>query len=195
MKLKTQNFYNTFSVFYPLVDLFLKPQKRKLLEEINKENAGLILDVGVGNGTHLPLYKNHSVVGIDSSISMLNYAKKYQQNHQLIQMNAENLDFENEKFDYIVLSHVLAVVEDPNLVLKEVNRVLKKGGKIFILNHFTPKNGLGKIDYLLQPFSKFLHLKSVFLPENLVELQHFSLEKEENLGWFSYFKLLVYCKK
>lgn len=46
--------------------------------------------------------------------------------------NVEKIDFPNEKFDFIYCYHVLEHVSSPQLVLQEFNRVLKKGGKIFI---------------------------------------------------------------
>ena len=76
MSKHTDRFYNTFSVFYPLADIFLKPQKRRLLYEINTLTYGQLLEIGVGNGSHLPLYKTHHIIGIDTSINMLRLAKK-----------------------------------------------------------------------------------------------------------------------
>lgn len=192
---QTANFYNKFSVFYPLVDVFLKPQKRKLFHEINTLPFGKLLEIGVGNGAHLPLYKTHQISGIDTSLSMLEIAKKQNvSNIDLLQMNGENLLFQDESFDYIVLSHMIAVVDNPEKLLEESYRVLKPNGKIFILNHFTPKNWLKVIDYSFYFFSKMFHFKSVFHVEELKTLEKFKLEKKVDFGAFSYFKLLIYCK-
>lgn len=192
---QTANFYNKFSVFYPLVDVFLKPQKRKLFHEINTLPFGELLEIGVGNGAHLPLYKTHEITGIDTSLSMLEIAKKQNvSNIDLLQMNGETLLFQDESFDYIVLSHTIAVVDNPEKLLEESYRVLKPNGKIFILNHFTPKNWLRLVDYSFHFFSKIFHFKSVFHVEELKTLKKFRLEKEVDFGAFSYFKLLIYCK-
>ena len=59
-----------------------------------------------------------------------------------MQMDGENLQFPDCYFDYVVLSHVITVVDDPEKLLEETYRVLKPNGKIFILNHFTPKNSV-----------------------------------------------------
>lgn len=194
MSQQSANFYNKFSILYPLVDIFLKPQKRILFEEINNLPSGNLLEIGIGNGSYLSLYKTHQITGIDTSISMLKIAKKQNTDANLIHMNGEDLSFSDQIFDYIVLSHTIAVVDHPEKLLEESYRVLKPNGKIFILNHFTPKNCLKFIDYSFNYFSKTFHFKSLFFVEELKTLKKFTLEKEINFGRFSYFKLLIYSK-
>ncbi|RZK57235.1 MAG: class I SAM-dependent methyltransferase [Pedobacter sp.] len=195
MSRQTDNFYNHFSFFYPVVDLFLKPQKHKLFQEINKLPYGQLLEIGVGNGSHLKLYKTHQVTGIDTSVSMLEVAKKHKtENIQLLQMNGEKLLFPDQTFDYVILSHVIAVVDFPEKVLEETYRVLKPDGQLFILNHFTPNNWLRHIDKVFQVFSKAFHFKSVFHIDSLTTIKKFRLLFEINFGQFSYFKLLIYKK-
>lgn len=192
---KTEHFYNHFSTFYPLVDLFLKPQKQKLFQEINSHPPGDLLEIGVGQGTHLHLYKKHKVTGIDTSLKMLQQAKnKNCKDIALLQMNGENLKFRDQSFDYVILSHVISVVDNPEKLLEETYRVLKQDGKIFILNHFTPHNWLRYLDRAFQLFSKMFHFRSVFYINSLSAIKKFTLLKEIGLGRFSYFKLLIYSK-
>jgi len=192
---QTDNFYNRFSFFYPLVDIFLKPQKRKLFQEVNNLPFGQLLEIGIGNGKHLHLYKTHKVIGVDTSLKMLESAsKKKNENIELLQMNGEKLLFQDQTFDYVILSHVIAVVDHPEKLLEESHRVLKPGGKIFILNHFTPDNWLKHIDRGFQIISKIFHFKSVFYISSLAAIKKFTLLKEISFGRLSYFKLLIYCK-
>jgi phosphatidylethanolamine/phosphatidyl-N-methylethanolamine N-methyltransferase len=195
MSRQTDHFYNSISFLYPLVDLFLKPQKRCLFREINALPAGRLLEIGVGNGHHFSLYTRHQITGIDPSPTMLRIAGLYnKQNIELLEMNGESLSFPDESFDYVVLSHVIAVVDDPDKVLTETCRVLKPGGKILILNHFTPGNWLRYIDKVFQPVAKLLHFRSVFYADGIPAMQKFLPEKEICFGWFSYFKLLIWRK-
>jgi phosphatidylethanolamine/phosphatidyl-N-methylethanolamine N-methyltransferase len=192
---QTDKFYNTFSFFYPLVDVILKPQKRRLFLEINGLPFGDLLEIGVGNGKHLPLYKTHKITGIDTSINMLEIARKNQNsNISLMQMNGETLLFPDQVYDYVVLSHVIAVVDDPEKLLQEVYRVLKPGGRIFILNHFAPGNWLKYVDRSFQSISRRFHFKSVFYVNGLTGIQKFTIIKEISFGRLSYFKLLIYGK-
>lgn len=192
---RIENFYNNFSFFYPIVDIFLKPQKSKLCSEINSLPPGLLLEIGVGNGSHLHLYQKHEITGIDTSRNMLDTAKKYRnKNIELLQMNGENLQFQDASFDYAVLSHVIAVANNPEKVLEETYRVLKPDGKIFILNHFTPDNGLKHFDKAFDRVAKLFHFRSLFYINGLTSIKKFTLLKEIKFGRFAYFKLLIYSK-
>lgn len=195
MSKRIERFYNNFSFFYPLVDIFLKPQKLKLFSEINSLPPGLLLDIGVGNGSHLHLYQAHRITGIDTSPGMLETAKKHiNKNIELVQMNGENLQFQDAYFDYAVLSHVIAVVDNPEKILEETYRVLKPDGKVFILNHFTPNNWLRHFDKAFAGASKLFHFRSLFYINGLTTIRKFTLLKEIRFGRFAYFKLLIYSK-
>lgn len=196
MQQATATFYDRFTVLYPLVDFFLKPQKQVLFHEINSLPNGHLLEIGVGNGTHLPLYKKHKITGIDTSLRMLERARKLQpRGVELLQMNGESLSFPKAHFDYVVLSHVVAVVAHPQQLLQEACRVLKPGGSLLILNHFTPNNWLQYVDRSFATVSGMLHFKSFFPISKLAIPQELSLIKETGIGPLSYFKLLIFVKK
>lgn len=195
MSKQTDDFYACFSFFYPLVDVFLRPQKRVLFREVNRVPPGKLLDIGVGNGRHLHEYKAHQVTGIDTSATMLAIAGKHKcGNVVLLQMNGESLYFRDGTFDYVILSHVIAVVDEPDKLLEEVFRVLKPDGKIFILNHFTPANCLRHLDRSFRFVSKVFHFKSFFHINSLEAIKKFNLVREVRLGPLAYFKLLIYSK-
>jgi phosphatidylethanolamine/phosphatidyl-N-methylethanolamine N-methyltransferase len=123
---------------------------------------------------------------------MLKLAQKYKKDHvELIEMGGDNLQFKEAFFDYVVLSHVIAVVEQPNQVLDEVYNVLKPKGKVFILNHFTPNNWLQYIDKSFDLLSRTIHFKSFFSIDHLKAMERFSMVKQISLGKLSYFKLLI----
>lgn len=192
----TAKFYDRFNFLYPLVDLFLKPQKRMFFSKINAAPAGQLLEIGVGNGAHFKYYRSHNITGIDTSKHMLARANRYKTNNiHLMHMSGESLSLPNENFDYVVLSHVIAVVDDPEKLLAEVHRVLKPNGKVFILNHFTPDNWLRYLDLVFDKISHLLHFRSLFHKSALNQREQFRLLNEFNAGLFSYFKILVYEKK
>jgi len=191
----SEKFYDRISFLYPIIDLFLKPQKRKFFSKINYFPHGRLLEIGIGNGANLNYYNTHEITGVDTSKHMLARASKYQKKHvQLFHMNGQTLSFPNESFDYVILSHVIAVVEDPEKLLEEVYRVLKPNGKIFILNHVTPENWLKYIDKFFKSISGLFFFKSVFHLSDLPQLKNFRLQSECNAGLFSYFKILIYEK-
>jgi len=195
MNTRSEKFYNRFAFMYPVIDLFLRPQKRKFFSTINGYPNGQLLDIGVGNGAHFKYYSTHKITGIDTSRNMVMQAQKQAGgNIHVLQMNGENLSFRSGVFDYVILSHVLAVVEDPERLLEEVYRVLKPGGKIFILNHFTPNNWLRYVDEAFGNISRRFHFKSVFHVSDLHQIEKFKMLRSFNAGPFSYFKILIYEK-
>ncbi|MBQ3301534.1 MAG: methyltransferase domain-containing protein [Eggerthellaceae bacterium] len=92
------------------------------------------LDLGCGSGfmSLLLLDAGCRVTGIDFSAEMLECArsniaqKGYEAN--FLQMRAQQLDFPDESFDYVVSRNVTWMLEDVETVYAEVMRVLRPGG-------------------------------------------------------------------
>ena len=98
-----------------------------------------VLVVGIGTGLDIPYLPTFAeVIGIDLSKEMLSSAKQkaVNCNISLYEMNAEQLSFADQSFDIVVLNLILSVVEDPSQTMREVSRVLKLAGSIWILGKF-----------------------------------------------------------
>lgn len=94
--------------------MFLRSQKKVHFNEINKLPEGSLLEIGVGNGAHLELYKKHKIIDIDTSDAMLEIARKQNLgNIEIIQMGGKTLLFDYELFGYVALAHVIAVIDNP----------------------------------------------------------------------------------
>ena len=104
------------------------------LEEIIKEYSEVnLLDVGCGTGFIINIVKGmcDKVYGIDATQEMLNQVEK-SENVALINGIAEELPFEDGKFDVVTaysFIHHLYSYED---ALKEMYRVLKPNGTLYI---------------------------------------------------------------
>ena len=153
---KIKKRYNRVSGIYDSMDKMIKESWRKdLLENVE----GNILEVGVGTGANLPFYPDDiHLTGIDFSSGMLKQARKkvnnltlpYQIN--LIEMDAQQMDFPDNTFDYVVATCVYCSVPDPVKGLKEMGRVCKPDGKIILLEHMrSDKEVVGKMMDLLNP--------------------------------------------
>jgi ubiquinone/menaquinone biosynthesis C-methylase UbiE len=117
---------------------------RKIAERLGAISAGKVLDVGTAGGGFIDtliktLKAYDSFVGIDycpsdESKEELESAKKRFEGKavQFLQMNAEKLEFEDESFDTVCISHSLHHLATIDKVMTEMKRVLKKGGS-FIL--------------------------------------------------------------
>ncbi|MGE7766077.1 class I SAM-dependent methyltransferase [Peribacillus sp. NPDC096540] len=155
-----------YKIWSPIYDnifnsyLFLNA-RRRIFEEIPFNNRERVLFVGVGTGADLELIKHFDleITAIDLSTDMLKKAMEKYENTSItfLEMDAQNMDFNNESFDYIVGSLVLSVVPDANKCFQEMNRVLKQDGKIIIFDKFISKNKqLSLSKKLLRPFIRVL---------------------------------------
>ena len=116
----------------------------KIAERLGVISAGKVLDVGTGKGGFIDtliktLKAYDSFIGIDycpsdeSKKGMESAKKRFEgKGVQFIQMNAENLEFEDESFDTVCMSHCLHHLASIDGVMTEIKRVLRKGGN-FIL--------------------------------------------------------------
>jgi len=111
--------------------------------------AGEVLVVGVGTGLELGLLpKTVRVTGIDLSAPMLRLARQRVARQALGQvealhiMDAGKLEFPDARFDVALAPYVMSVVPSPARVLDEMWRVLRPGGQMVLMNHFSAERGL-----------------------------------------------------
>jgi ubiquinone/menaquinone biosynthesis C-methylase UbiE len=102
------------------------------------------LEVGVGTGKNFPYYRNGpQATAIDFSPRMLRRAearaKRDGTDVTLALMDAQALDFQDSTFDSAVSTFVFCSVPDPILGLKEIRRVLKPGGRVYLLEHVVSR--------------------------------------------------------
>ena len=132
---------------------------RKRLFSSMKE--GKFLEVGVGTGKNLKFYPKikGEKFAIDISEKMLKFARtkaeKFELDVNFKVMNVEKLEFEDNFFDFVLGTFVFCSVAEPLKGLKEINRVLKPQGRLFLIEHVKPQNWfLGKIFDLFNPLIK-----------------------------------------
>src|SRR5699024_2384177 len=98
-----------------------KPMESRQMDDWRKELFGKIegkkiLEVGVGKGKNLEFYStDKEVTGIDFSEKMLEKAKnksKDKDHVTLMEMDAENMTFEDNTFDTVVTSCVFCSVPE-----------------------------------------------------------------------------------
>lgn len=118
-------------------DIFFKWQNfiRSRLKNTDKYPLK-VLDIGTGPGFLAIILSSlgMEVTGIDLTREMLDLAQvnsfNYQQKIKFLQMDATNLDFENESFDLVVTRNLTWNLENLYMAYKEWLRVLKKNGQI-----------------------------------------------------------------
>lgn len=146
----------------PIYDLIFNPilakARKKALWSLNFKFNDKILLIGVGTGLDIPLIpKECLITGIDLSDEMLQRAKSKakSRNVELYKMNAENLEFADLGFDYIVLNLILSVAENPRVVMSEAVRVLKESGYILVFDKFIKGKKAGIARKLFNKLTSF----------------------------------------
>ncbi|MHC4112511.1 MAG: class I SAM-dependent methyltransferase [Planctomycetota bacterium] len=193
---RVRKFYDSLAFIYPVVDLLFTKRRRSVIYEINSLPKGKVLEIGVGIGSHLDYYKQHSITGIDLSDKMLEKAqiRRKSKDIQLIRMDGEQLDFLSDSFHYIFICRALAITGNPNRMIDEAIRVLKPSGLIYILNHDTPNSWIKYIDIAFNPVSRFFNFSSHFNVNKVQSLSRLKRVKEKSFGVCSYTKLFVFQK-
>ncbi len=122
-----------------ILDILTNPfflYRSKLSKNIirhGKTLQGTILDFGCGTMPYKHLFSNCSnYIGLDIEVSGNYYTRK----PDLI-YDGNTIPLENESIDNIFCSEVLEHVFNPDIVLNEMNRVLKPNGNLLLTCPFT----------------------------------------------------------
>ena len=164
--------YKRVSGFYDYTfGQIFRPGQKKLVSMMGCTPTDKVLEIGIGTGSSYKYYPMETeVTGIDISPDMLEKARKNIRKHNLqnknvIMMNGEQLKFEDNSFDKVVGMYVISVTQNPNLLIKEMKRVCKPNGDIYLVNHFsfeTDSKFLKILEKGLMPVSKYLGWRPYF---------------------------------
>jgi phosphatidylethanolamine/phosphatidyl-N-methylethanolamine N-methyltransferase len=173
----------------------------RVIEDLRIPRGARVLEVGAGTGTSFPAYPTHcQVTGIDLAPDMLIRARrKIAENGwthiKVMEMNALNLTFPDNVFDYVMAFHVVSVVPDPVAMINEARRVCKPGGKIIIVNHFTTDFPvLGKVTRSLDPLTRLLGWRTDLKLRPFIEATNLTVERMYKTTKASLYTVLVGTK-
>lgn len=122
-----------------------------MVEHFNIEPGATVLDVGTGTGVFVPFImrgigENGRLVCLDFAEEMLKKAegKGFKGDIQYISADIEHSNLANESFDAVVCYSSFPHFEDKLKALREIHRVLKRGGKLFIC-HTSSRQAINEI--------------------------------------------------
>jgi len=137
--------HTTRKLTFTKADLSIDPGVTHHFEyNLTRDHIGgkAVLDLGCWNGKYLNLAQAQSprlLVGVDLEERALKVGKEQVPNGEFISGSIYNLPFMEQGFDIVVLWGVfehLPVRQEP-AALGEINRVLKKGGKFFLMTPYS----------------------------------------------------------
>lgn len=146
--------FNNISRKYDFLNHFLSLGidiiwRKKAIKLLKKDNPALILDIATGTGDfaiEALALKPEKVIGVDISEGMLEMGRKKLKKKGLdnkIELklgDSEGLQFDDNKFDAIIVSFGVRNFENLEKGLADMFRVLKPGGKVVILEFSRPKS-------------------------------------------------------
>src|SRR3989344_1240217 len=116
------------------------------------KNQGKILDIGCATGVFLDIARKNSwkVTGVDISKYACEYAKK-KFKLDVKQGEIEDIKFPKKTFDVITMWDTLEHVQNPNITLTEIRRILKDDGVLFIhtINEDSLMSKLAHLIYII----------------------------------------------
>ena len=149
--------------------------QKELSKFIKTQKNLKLLDIGSHRGGYSIAFARlgYKVTGLELNPGRIETAKKASLSHNLdikfILADARNTPFKDNEFDVILLSNVIEHIKDTKKLLKELKRILKPGGLLYI--QFPPYLGF---------FGGHIYFKSISLPKparNFL-IRAFNLESE-----------------
>lgn len=195
-----------YSEFAPLYDrvfgkIFYNRLER-VIEELDIPSGAQVLEVGAGTGTSFPAYPVHcNVTGVDLAPDMLARARQKIEdngwNHlKVLEMNALDLSFPDDTFDYVMAFHVVTVVPDPVRMVAEAKRVCKPSGKIVIVNHFTSEIPvLGSLTKAIDPFTRWLGWRTDLQLKPFIQSAGLTVDKVYKINRASLYTVVLATKE
>jgi ubiquinone/menaquinone biosynthesis C-methylase UbiE len=213
---KVRNIYNKtagyYDIFHNLGTFGLDEKGRNILINRTIEENDYVLDAGGGTGITAikagdKVGKNGKVVILDISENMLEQARKKIEKLKMLEKyelkvgDMYEIPYPGETFDTVLSSYSTCPLENPMNAVKEMLRVLKKGGLLGIA-HSTDSNKKlvkwisSKIENIIWKFPRLsLGCRNISLVNDIRKLDVDIIE-EKTIGFIPFFfKILIIKKK
>jgi ubiquinone/menaquinone biosynthesis C-methylase UbiE len=186
------------------IDMALRRRARRVVEELDPQNGDKILEAGCGPGYYLRILSklglNLKLYGIDIDRNALTSAKKIIGKRAIYASLTKKLPFKANSFDKVFTSEVLEHIQNDNLAMDQIYKVLKPGGRLVIT---VPNNDYpffwDPVNWVMERilkkhirkglwagiWSNHIRLYSVEEIKRLVKKGDFSVVDIEPLTWWS----------
>jgi ubiquinone/menaquinone biosynthesis C-methylase UbiE len=104
--------------------------------------SGRVLEIGMGSGLNLPFYDARRVTkvwGLEPSPEMSKLASAAVEavafDVEFVSAGGEQIPLDSESFDTVLMTFTLCTIPDAERALREIARVLKRGGQLLFCEH------------------------------------------------------------
>lgn len=151
----------SYTLIAPVYDWIVGPAlahaRARSLRRLPAANHSRILLNGVGTGLDLPLLPaTNRYTALDLTRAMLQKALPRGRGLDMtwIQGDSQCLPFGDNTFDHVVLHLILAIVPDTRAALREATRVVRPGGRLFLLDKFLRPGKTAWLRRALNPLAR-----------------------------------------
>lgn len=151
-RIQVEEMFNSIAPKYDFLNRFLsmgidKGWRKKAIARLKPIEPKLILDVATGTGDlalEAMSLNPEKIIGLDIAEQMLVFgrqkvaSKGLSEKIELIRGDSENLPFEDNKFDAITVAFGVRNFQNLAKGLSEMNRVLRPGGRLVVLEFSKP---------------------------------------------------------
>lgn len=141
--------YDRLACFY---DRAFAPFEKRWLGRLRAEVLGMmpadstLLELGAGTGANFQFYPAAKLaVASELSCKMIEYASERRTPIHIVQADAQQLPFDENRFDAAFATLVFCSIPKPELAFAEVKRVVRPGGRVVLLEHVRPDGWLGYV--------------------------------------------------
>lgn len=139
---------------------FLRDGQRRVVSLLEPKKGMTFLDIGCGTGWAVNLAARSveddgTFYGVDLSSKMIEKAKENfrgRKNLRFIVSDSKSIPLEDNFFDVIICTHSFHHYLNPQNVMNEIKRLLKKGGRVYILDPTTDSMFARIIDKIIKMF-------------------------------------------
>jgi ubiquinone/menaquinone biosynthesis C-methylase UbiE len=119
---------------------------------------GRILEIGIGSGLNLPLYRPQAreILGLEPGSRLIEMARRASQDLtlpvSLIEGSAESIPLESHSVDTVLTTWTLCTIPHASAALTEMRRVLRPSGRLLFVEHgLAPDQSVQKWQNRLTP--------------------------------------------
>ena len=189
--------YSLYAPTYSWSARVLEQSRKMSVEMLGVQPGEKVLIIGAGTGNdldHLPM--GCQIVATDITPAMVKRIKKRNSklNHQLetLVMDGQNLHFEKETFDKVILHLILTVIPNPTKALKETERLLKPGGRVVVFDKFIPHGKKASpVRRFFNLFTSFLFSSLTLNFENILAHTRLKVVSDKKANLDGYFRIIL----
>jgi len=188
--------YTFYAPGYDMAARIFSKSRNKSIRTLGINPKDEVLIVGAGTGLDLEfIHEDCHITATDITPAMIERTLKkniqYKRNLTAQVMDGQQLNFQDQSVDKIILHLILAVIPDPIACIKECERVLKPGGSITVFDKFVPRGrAISFLRRMFNPLANFFFTNITRRMEDIVSHTNLVIESDEPVDFKGNFRII-----